>query len=138
MDHSADVDNHVCSVLRVFADTLLHIPEHRRLLLFHKILTTIGPEHSLWLFLCLVLEEHVIHSQEEQMLTGRRDRVELPQRQEFALNLARSFPPFTVIATCIKMVKYVQSLPLDKGKIINVIFICLSAKCGNDVISRLK
>jgi hypothetical protein len=127
---SADVDSAVCAVLRVFADTVLHIPEHRRLLLFHKILTTLGPEHSLWLFLCLVLEEHVTHSQEELMPAARKDRGELPQRLEFALNLARSFPPFTVIVTCIKMVKYVQSLPAEKGKIIMIIW--LSVIYGKD------
>jgi U3 small nucleolar RNA-associated protein 10 len=104
-------------VLRVFADTVLHIPEHRRLVLFHKILATLGPEHSLWLFLCLVLEEHVIHSQEERMSARQQDWGELPPRQEFALNLAISWPPVPVIVTCIKLVKYIQSLPVEKGKL---------------------
>jgi U3 small nucleolar RNA-associated protein 10 len=107
----------VCAVLRVFADTVLHIPEHRRLVLFHKILVTLGPESSLWLFLCLVLEEHVVHSQEERMSARQQDWGELPPRQEFALNLCISWPPSTVIVTCIKLVKYVQSLPVEKGKL---------------------
>ncbi|PNF34295.1 HEAT repeat-containing protein 1 [Cryptotermes secundus] len=114
VEHSSDVDSAVCSVLRVFADTALHIPEHRRLVLFHKILTTLGPENSLWLFLCLVLEEHVMRSQEEQTSSGRRDRGELPPRLDFALNLSRTFSPSAVIITCIKMIKYVQSLPVEK------------------------
>lgn len=105
------------AVLRVFADTVLHIPEHRRLVLFHKILTTLGAERSLWLFLCLVLEEHVIHSQEEKMSARQQYWGELPPRQEFTLNLARSWPPYTVIVTCVKLVKYVQSLPVGKGKL---------------------
>jgi U3 small nucleolar RNA-associated protein 10 len=121
VEHSSGVDSAVCSVLRVFADIVLHIPEHRRLLLFHKILSTLGSENSLWLLLCLVLEEHVTHSQEEQSLSGRRDRGELPPRLEFALNLARSFPPSTVIVTCIRMIKYVQSLPVEKGKVADVV-----------------
>jgi U3 small nucleolar RNA-associated protein 10 len=120
MEHSTEVDSAVCSVLRVFADTILHIPEHRRLLLFQKILSTLGPDNSLWLFLCLLLEEHVTRSQEEQTLSTRRDRGELPPRLEFALNLSKSFTPSTVIVTCIKMIKYVQSLPAEKGKIYDV------------------
>jgi hypothetical protein len=132
VERNADMDGAVCSVLRVFADTVLHIPEHRRLLLFHKILTTLGPEHSLWSFLCLVLEEHVTHSQEELTPVGQKDRGEVPQRLEFALNLTRSFSPFTVLVTCIKMVKYVHTLPVEKGKIINVVIICLLVKYGKE------
>jgi hypothetical protein len=82
--------------------------------------------------MCLVLEDHVTHSQEELTPAVRKDRGELPQRLEFALNLARSFPPFTVIVTCIKMVKYVQSLPVGKGKITNVVIIYLPVKYGKD------
>jgi hypothetical protein len=85
-----------------------------------------------------VLEEHVAHSQ-EQTLSGRRDRGELPPRLEFALNLARSFSPSTVIVTCIKMMKYVQSLPVEKGKIIDVVLsVYLSVKHEEDMSSHLK
>ena len=59
----------------------------------------------------------MIHSQEEKMSARRQDWGELPLRQEFALHLAISWPPFTVIVTCNKLVKYVQSLPVGKGKL---------------------
>ncbi|XP_069672379.1 HEAT repeat-containing protein 1 [Periplaneta americana] len=97
-------DSAVCSVLRVFADSALHVPEHRRLPLFQKVVATLGTENSLWLLLCLVVEAHVAHSREDRA----------PHRQEFALNLTLCFPPRTVIATCINMMKYVQTLPMQK------------------------
>ena len=59
----------------------------------------------------------MIHSQEEKMSARQQDWGELPPRQEFALNLAISWPPFTVVVTCNKLVKYVQSLPVEKGKL---------------------
>lgn len=59
----------------------------------------------------------MIHSQEEKMSARQQDWGELPPRQEFALNLAISWPPFTVLVTCNKLVKYVQSLPVEKGKL---------------------
>ncbi|KAJ9574702.1 hypothetical protein L9F63_008137, partial [Diploptera punctata] len=112
---SAEMDGAVCSVLRVFADTVLDVPLHRRLHLYQKLLTTLEPDNSLWLFICLVLEGHVLHVQEEHTHGSRLERGEMPQRQEFILNLTRCFTPSTIISTCIKLVKYVQSLPVDIG-----------------------
>ena len=109
--HSAEMDSAVSSVLRVFADSLLHVPVHRRLLLYQKLITTLGPDNSLWLFVCLVLEGHVVNVQEEPV-----ERGEMSQRQKFILNFTRDFPPSTVITTSIRLIKYVQSLPIDKGK----------------------
>jgi hypothetical protein len=80
-----------------------------------------------------------MHSQEEQTLNGRRDRGELPPRLDFALNLSRTFSPSTVIITCIKMIKYVQSLPVEKGKIIDgVLSFYMSVKFEESMRSHMK
>jgi hypothetical protein len=79
-----------------------------------------------------------MHSQEEQTLSGRRDRGELPPRLDFALNLSRTFSPSTVIITCIKMIKYVQSLPVEKGKIVDVVLSYLSVKFEEGMRSHIK
>jgi hypothetical protein len=83
------------------------------------------------------LEEHVTHSQEEQT-SGRRDRGELPPRLEFAQNLSRRFLPSTVIVTCIKMIKYVQSLPVEKGKVADMLSFYLSVKFEDGMRSHDK
>lgn len=80
-----------------------------------------------------------MHSQEEQTSGGRRDRGELPPRLDFALNLSRTFSPSVVIITCIKMIKYVQSLPVEKGKITDIVLsFYLSVKFGEGMKSHMK
>ncbi|PSN50219.1 hypothetical protein C0J52_07804 [Blattella germanica] len=107
-DRSSEVDGAVCAVMRVFADAALHVPAHRRLLVYQKLLDTLGPDRTLWIFVCLVLEGHVVHGEDQTQ--DRRERGELPQRQEFILNLTKCFPPSTIITTSIKLVKYLQVL----------------------------
>ena len=43
-------------VIQVFVDAYSHIPEHRRPLLFTKLLEVIGEENYLWRMLLLMME----------------------------------------------------------------------------------
>ena len=50
-----NLDDIITMVMQVFVDSYSHIPEHRRHLLFSKLLTVIGEEHFLWRMLSLMM-----------------------------------------------------------------------------------
>ena len=50
-----DLDDIITMVMQVFVDSYSHIPEHRRHLLFSKLLTVIGEEDYLWRILSLMM-----------------------------------------------------------------------------------
>nr|CAD7256183.1 unnamed protein product [Timema shepardi] len=81
----------IARVLNVFTVALLDIPEHRRLPLFYKLLSTLDPNRSLWLLLCLVVESHVSCWSEGDLPKGH-SKDETPKRLEFCLSLAAMFP----------------------------------------------
>nr|CAD7203295.1 unnamed protein product [Timema douglasi] len=74
----------IARVLSVFTVALLDIPEHRRLPLFYKLLSTVDPNLSLWLLLCLVVESHVSCWAEGDLPKGH-SKDETPKRLEFCL-----------------------------------------------------
>nr|CAD7572436.1 unnamed protein product [Timema californicum] len=86
----------IARVLNVFTVALLDIPEHRRLPLFYKLLSTVDPNRSLWLLLCLVVESHVSCWSEGDLPKGH-SKDETPKRLEFCLSLAAMFPVDTVM-----------------------------------------
>ncbi|XP_034937507.1 HEAT repeat-containing protein 1 [Chelonus insularis] len=102
------VDNevHACTVLRIFIVSLPDIPEHRRIPLFVKLLQLF--ERHLYLFYLLTFESHVlIHGNDSvsQQMSS--------QRLEFALSISQEFSPKTLIDVCIKLLHFVQSLPVE-------------------------
>nr|CAD7598236.1 unnamed protein product [Timema genevievae] len=92
----------IARVLSVFTVALLDIPEHRRLPLFYKLLSTVDPDRSLWLLLCLVVESHVSCWAEGDLPKGH-SKDETPKRLEFCLSLATMFPVDTVMRSCISL-----------------------------------
>ncbi|CAG2053456.1 unnamed protein product [Timema podura] len=95
----------IARVLSVFTVALLDIPEHRRLPLFYKLLSTVDPDRSLWLLLCLVVESHVSCWAEGDLPKGH-SKDETPKRLEFCLSLATMFPVDTVMRSCISLMEY--------------------------------
>ncbi|XP_067001904.2 HEAT repeat-containing protein 1 [Anabrus simplex] len=93
------------SVLRVFADALLHVPEYRRLALYYKLMNIMEARSFLWLFICLVLEG--------QVRVGSKDQA---KRVELLVDITLKFPPSTVIQNCIYVLEYVRTLPSDKDE----------------------
>lgn len=114
---NAQLDATIASVMRVFVDALVDIPEHRRLSLFHKLLTTLDPQQHLWLFLCLVMESHTMHHSENTSDNKKTQEVDsrAPKRIEVALQIVSKFPPDTVLLNCIRIIKYLLLLPMEKG-----------------------
>lgn len=54
-----DLEDIITMVIQVFVDSYPYIPEHRRHLLFNKLLTVIGERQYLWR-LMLLLMKHVV------------------------------------------------------------------------------
>lgn len=110
------VDSTIASIMRVFVDALLDIPEHRRLSLFHKLLTTLDPQQYLWLFLCLVMESHTEHHTDDSKRSGgSRADSEAPKRIEVALQIVTQFVPETILLNCVRVLRYLLTLPMEKG-----------------------
>uniref|UniRef100_A0A0A1XM81 HEAT repeat-containing protein 1 n=1 Tax=Zeugodacus cucurbitae TaxID=28588 RepID=A0A0A1XM81_ZEUCU len=128
---SQHADNHastvelVIPVLKVFSDILLDVPEHRRLPLYSKLLLTLGADQFLWIFLCIVFEAHVLED-EKQRLLQRKHKQDKPtaaaataekfsKRLEICLELTNTFEPQITLETCIELLGYIRSLPMDKA-----------------------
>lgn len=114
---SDEKEKNVASVLRVFVDVILDVPEHRRKPLFQKLIVTLGTEHYLWLFLVLVFEAHVLHKNpntSKQNAKNGHESMQKPQRLDIATNITLQFSPPIVLKTCIKLLEHIKSLPIDK------------------------
>lgn len=118
----------ITSVLSVFVDALLDIPEHRRLSLFHKLLTTLDPQQYLWLFLCLVMESHTVHHSEttndSKKTRGASADSEAPKRIEVALQIVTQFSPSVILSNCVRLLRYLFILPIDKGLSVGFSLFC--------------
>nr|XP_021187180.2 HEAT repeat-containing protein 1 [Helicoverpa armigera] len=115
------LQNRVVPVLRIFADCVLHVPEHRRLPLFKKLIETLGPSQFLWVFLALLLETHVAHFSEEKKTDKRNTRTLADQeapinRIDFGQSIVLEFPPEIALENFIKLIIYIKSLPLQKDE----------------------
>jgi len=127
-DNEGKLNETVASVMRVFVDALLDVPEHRRLALYHKLLFTLDANRFLWLFLALVFESHVVHARSETGDPKRKGapQADVPKRLEVALQLVNQFPLETIFKNCVDLVQYVRMLPLEKGDFTDGCFSSLS------------
>ncbi|XP_075991949.1 HEAT repeat containing 1 homolog l(2)k09022 [Anticarsia gemmatalis] len=117
------LQSRVVPVLRIFADVVLHVPEHRRLPLFKKLIETLGPSQFLWVFLALLLETHVAHFNENKKKDKPQQRTRTLAEQESPINrldfgqsILLEFPPEIALENFIKLVSYIKSLPLQKDE----------------------
>lgn len=118
------LQDRVVPVLRIFADVVLHVPEHRRLPLFKKLLETLGPSQFLWVFLALLLETHVAHFNEnknkkdkpQQRIRSLADLESPVNRLDFGQSILLEFPPEIALENFIKLITYIKSLPLHKDE----------------------
>ncbi|XP_013200654.1 HEAT repeat-containing protein 1 [Amyelois transitella] len=111
----------VVPVLRIFADVVLHVPEHRRLPLYKKLIETLGPNHFLWVFLGLLLETHISHMDENKKQDRSKNRTLAEQeaptnRLDFGQNILLEFSPEICLENFIKLLVYLKSLPLQKDE----------------------
>lgn len=95
--------NDIVSVLRVFVDVILDVPEHRRMPLYSQLLEQIGPKENLYIFALLIFEAHVFNKTKEGT-----------KRLDIAKSLCLEFSPEVIILTSIQLIDFVKSLPVDK------------------------
>uniref|UniRef100_A0A182Q5N1 HEAT repeat-containing protein 1 n=1 Tax=Anopheles farauti TaxID=69004 RepID=A0A182Q5N1_9DIPT len=114
----------VIPILKIFSDIILDVPEHRRILLYVKLLQTLGPNEYLWVFLGVLIESDVMkggHKAEKQNAAKSRAEAELAlselsKRMEMALLIAREFESTVIIQTCTNLIDYLRSLPMEIEK----------------------
>lgn len=115
------LQNRVVPVLRIFADVVLHVPEHRRLPLFKKLIETLGPNQFLWVFLALLLETHIAHFNENKKKDREHSRILAEQespinRLDFGQSILLEFPPEVCLENFVKLIIYIKSLPMQKDE----------------------
>ncbi|CAG9854683.1 unnamed protein product [Phyllotreta striolata] len=99
----------VVSVLRVFVDAMLDVPDHRRMPLFKQLLERIDVKENLSVFLLLVFETNVTHANVNQQ---RKEGAQ--KKLDVAASLCKEFTPDIVLYNCIKLLKYLYELPDEK------------------------
>ncbi|CAH1776175.1 unnamed protein product [Owenia fusiformis] len=107
----------VSGIIQVFTNAYPHIPTHRTLPLFEKLLLTVGPQRFLWSTVLLLVESHISRAaaqpkaaeEQENRKTG-----ELPAEMDFVVKLCCQFDPSIIVESCEKSLKYLRSLPVDK------------------------
>lgn len=127
------VEPAVTAVVHVFADALPEVPEHRRLPVFDKLLTTLDPQVYLWLAPTLILsnmatqgsrlgriqhkvETSVAPAGPEAAGTLDTDKEKVVPDVEFSLNVCHLYKPQVQLAACIRMLEYLKSLPAEKSE----------------------
>uniref|UniRef100_A0A182VU08 HEAT repeat-containing protein 1 n=1 Tax=Anopheles minimus TaxID=112268 RepID=A0A182VU08_9DIPT len=114
----------VIPILKIFSDIILDVPEHRRILLYVKLLQTLGANEYLWVFLGVLIESDVMkggHKAERQKATKSRAAAELAlselsKRMEVALAIASEFDSTVIIQTCTNLIDYLRDLPMEIEK----------------------
>ncbi|XP_058814545.1 HEAT repeat-containing protein 1 homolog [Topomyia yanbarensis] len=126
-ENSANKQNKVIPILKIFTDVILDVPEHRRVPLYTKLIQTLGPSDYLWMFLGVLLESDVmkggkkaeVESEEKVGKKKKKHNIEsehspnFSKRLEIAMNIAQEFDPSVIVETCTQLVRYIQGLPLQ-------------------------
>ena len=111
----------VTTVIHVFADALPEVPEHRRIAIFDKLLTTLNPETYLWLAPTLILS-NMASAQgpklgrplDQKQEAAGKERV-LPD-VEFSLNVCHLYKPQVQLNACVRILEYLHSLPIERDE----------------------
>uniref|UniRef100_A0A336KP64 HEAT repeat-containing protein 1 n=1 Tax=Culicoides sonorensis TaxID=179676 RepID=A0A336KP64_CULSO len=115
-------EDKVISVLKIFSDIILDVAMHRRLLVYTKLIQTLGANQYLWQFLAVLFESHVIHYEKDPKSSKKKsggrqteeDSDELPERLEIGLSIAKQFSCETVVNSCTNLIQFLSQLPLTE------------------------
>ena len=99
-------EDDVIPILKIFASIVLQVPEHRRLILYVKLLSTLNVDKFLWMFVALVMESQVMNH-----LKGIAQE-DLPQRVQVALSIAKEFDMKTILKSATSLIVYLKELPM--------------------------
>lgn len=108
----------VTTVIHVFADALPEVPEHRRIPVFEKLLSTLDPEIYLWLAPTLILSNMATQGPRLGRAPLKGDESDAKERIvpdiEFSLNVCHLYAPRVQLNACIRMIEYLHTLPAEK------------------------
>ncbi|XP_060600074.1 HEAT repeat-containing protein 1-like [Ruditapes philippinarum] len=107
-----DPDDIITMVIQVFVDSYPYIPEHRRQLLFNKLMTVTGEEKYLWRTLLLMMKHVVTKGTLKAELTT--DSQEVSSDTEFCLSMCSEFTAAVQLLAAREMMNYLLKLPDDK------------------------
>ncbi|XP_060070386.1 HEAT repeat-containing protein 1-like [Ylistrum balloti] len=111
---SNKVEDVITMVIRVFVDAYPHIPDHRRLMLFTKLVQIVGEDNYLWRTLLLLVAHLVTRGTQSNDDTPATEREILSKDMEFCLQLSGQFPATTQLMFAAAAIKYLEELPDDK------------------------
>ncbi|KAK6619287.1 hypothetical protein RUM44_003669 [Polyplax serrata] len=103
-----DLQTVTAEILRVFVWAVKDIPQHRRKPLLLQLLITLQPENCLWIFLLLLLENHV-----QQGDANKLDGSAMPMSHCLGLQLCLSASPKIVLQSVVKIINYLISIPME-------------------------
>ena len=105
-------DEEIIPILRIFAAIALNVPDHRRQMLYKKLLETLGVAKYLWMFIAILMEAQVMNHEKERVEKTRQPADDIPQLLQIALTIAKEFEAKTIIESCTLMIIYLKDLPL--------------------------
>lgn len=116
-------------VLKVFSDIMVDVPEHRRLSLYTCLISALDAKQYFWMFLCVVFEAQIMDEEKriniiksDEMIDNENAEItmiefntnNIPRRIEILLDLINSFDISVILETGLKLMKYVNDLPITK------------------------
>ncbi|GFR92021.1 HEAT repeat-containing protein 1-like [Elysia marginata] len=127
------VSNMMTVVLRVFVDAVPHIPSHRRMVLFEKLVQVMGSDQYLWRLILLYIEsvtarntvskqgaEEEVEAVVAAMLPGtEEEKTSGPlstSDMEFLLGLTERFSSSQLLVAFQEVLTYVLTLPDEKAQ----------------------
>ncbi|XP_048255630.1 HEAT repeat-containing protein 1-like [Haliotis rufescens] len=110
----------ITMVMRVFVDAYPYIPQHRKLMLYTKLVRIVGQKQYLWRCLLLFIEHVVTRERSARpddshlVLEEKMSGPIAPAELEFILSLSTSFSPATQLMAARDAIVYISQLPDDK------------------------
>ncbi|XP_069787090.1 HEAT repeat-containing protein 1 isoform X2 [Narcine bancroftii] len=109
---NTNVENVVTKIIRVFVDAMPHVPEHRRVPVFSKLIDTVSAKHFLWTLLLLLFEQHVTKTT-SSTTSGEKEAI-LERDIEFWITICCEFTVHDQLQSFINILRYLSKLPEDK------------------------
>ncbi|KAK3090239.1 hypothetical protein FSP39_010297 [Pinctada imbricata] len=110
----------ITTVLRVFVDAYPHVPQHRRLMLFTKLLQIVGQRSFLWRC-CLLMIEHFVNKPTYSTQSETDKQEDHESYVEFLLGLCGQFSTEEQLLCAADMISYVTKLPDDRQEVSSLI-----------------
>lgn len=97
----------VTRVVHVFVDALPHVPEHRRVPVLTRLISTVGAERVLWVLLGLLFKQHSTAN-----TTADKDPV-ADRDWDLWVSVCGEFPVRVQIQAVVQILVFLQQLPYD-------------------------